>query len=1018
MSELYLKERRYENHFKQSYCDEKAKRWYSVLGKKMVDSLAENIETINRYLKNESWVCKQVYICKQNMKDPHENSIILPKDYKNDFKSVFFDLYREILECVYYSLLNRDKQVYKLSDNILRIFFQYFIRKMDEISVRSIIQEIKIIKNDCKNVTDAYEFLLYKIADKEFRQDFYFRYPVLKRCLCEFIHTRIDWIKDVFAHFKQDKELIENELLCGKRIRRIYDIEMLSSDTHNGGKCVLKFKVDTGDYFIYKPHDVKNEVFFNQLLKFYGEKCHIQMKSPKILSRTDHGWVEFIEEKSCENKNEIKRYYYRIGIILFTAYLLQLGDIHCENLIASGENPIVIDLETIMQIKAKDKQLGLVETILNKSVVSTEILPYAHWRTEVECVDISGISGGDCDVPFIKVPYVKDPQTENMHIEYRTAHLGKMVNRAYLNGIFEMPEKYTDLIIHGFENAYLYTVYHKRIVEMELSSIRRLRSRYLLQDTQKYQMLLQASYQPAVLHDGADREMLLHALWKNRDFNCKENYQIVNAEIGDLLVGDIPYFSFSMESTDLETSKGEKIKNYFSEAPIQQIFNKLKYLDQEDLERQKRIISCCMKFHNGYIDTSCGEWSGLRCIIENPDSVSKNQLLKWAERIADRLLKEAEYNKDKTQVNWMQTTLLNNKMGAIDISGCGKYLYNGTGGILIFLKLLTSYVPKTQYLNVCKLIEEELFQYTDSFDMEHISNNRYNSGLYNGEASLTFVYYILYRITDNTKYYCYMIKHTEILYRIALQDKNSDLLDGRSGAILMLTVMFELTRKNEYLKKAEIIADKLIKSAECMKKGLGWENLSTGLKLAGIAHGNAGIALVLLKLFSLTEDFRYYKVFKDALTYENSLFDKYKNNWEDLRKTKEDILKSDVASWCHGAGGILLSRMIMSHYKLKKEENKIVKRDIDNASKYLLTHINREEVCLCHGIGGNILLWDLSKKQKHNIKTLILNNAGKTLIPFKEWYNPGLMNGYTGIGYYFLMKYSDKFQNYVFLEGI
>lgn len=263
-----------------------------------------------------------------------------------------------------------------------------------------------------------------------------------------------------------------------------------------------------------------------------------------------------------------------------------------------------------------------------------------------------------------------------------------------------------------------------------------------------------------------------------------------------------------------------------------------------------------------------------------------------------------------------------------------------------------------------------------------------------------------------------MIKHTEILYRIALQDKNSDLLDGRSGAILMLTVMFELTRKNEYLKKAEIIADKLIKSAECMKKGLGWENLSTGLKLAGIAHGNAGIALVLLKLFSLTEDFRYYKVFKDALTYENSLFDKYKNNWEDLRKTKEDILKSDVASWCHGAGGILLSRMIMSHYKLKKEENKIVKRDIDNASKYLLTHINREEVCLCHGIGGNILLWDLSKKQKHNIKTLILNNAGKTLIPFKEWYNPGLMNGYTGIGYYFLMKYSDKFQNYVFLEGI
>ena len=1018
MSELYLRERRYDNHFKQSFSNEKIKLWYSIFGEKLVDSLAQNIDMINKYLKNESWICEQEYISMQNDKRPYESCIFLSIDHIGESKSVFWNLYKEIFEYGYYSFFNNNKWRYEVTDDALKDIFQSLMRKMDEMSIRSIIQEIKIIKNGCKTVTNAYDLLLAQLADEKYRRDFYGKYPVLKRCLREFVYTKMNWIKDVLTHFNHDKRLIESELLCGKRIHRICNVEMLSTDTHNGGKCVLKFRVDTGDSFVYKPHDVKNEVFFYELLNYYGEKCHIKMKSPKTLSGADYGWVEFIEGRSCENEYEIKRYYYRMGIIVFVAYLLQIGDIHCENVIASGENPIVIDLETIMQMKEKEEKLEIVEAILKESVISTYLLPYAHWKNGAECVDSSGISGGNCEIPFIKIPYLKDPKTENMHIEYRTARLGNSVNRACLKGVYEWPEKYTDLIIHGFENAYLYTLNHKRAVETKLSSIRRLRCRYLLQDTKKYQMLLQASYQPAVLHDGADREMLLHALWKNRDLNYRENYQIVNAEIGDLLAGDIPYFSLSMESTDLETSKSERIKNYFSETPIQHIFNKLENIDGKDLKRQKRIIRCCMQFHNGYIDTSCGAWSGLRSSIENAAIISNKELLKWAERIGDRLLEEAEYNKDETQVDWMQIKLLNNKIGAIDISSCGKYLYNGVGGILVYMRLLSFYIPKRQYLRLCDLIEEDFFRYTDLFDLKCVEYNKFTSGLYNGEASVTFVYYILYQITGDVKYYVYMLKHTEILYQIALRDENSDLLDGRSGAVLMLTMVFELTRKNEYLTKAKIIADELIKSAENMKNGLGWRNLSTDFKLAGMSHGNAGIALAFLKIYSLTDDYRYYNVFKGALTYENSLYDMGQNDWQDIRKTKEEFHSSNVAAWCHGAGGILLSRMIMCHYKLEKREERIVKRDLDNASKYLEMHMERDEICLCHGIVGNILLWDLYKKQTHITKTLALNSVRKFIIPLKEWYNPGLMNGYTGIGYYFLMKYSDKFLNYLFLEGV
>ena len=53
-----------------------------------------------------------------------------------------------------------------------------------------------------------------------------------------------------------------------------------------------------------------------------------------------------IENIPCKNESEVEHYYFRMGIHLFLGYALGATDLHGENIIAHGEYPVIIDMET------------------------------------------------------------------------------------------------------------------------------------------------------------------------------------------------------------------------------------------------------------------------------------------------------------------------------------------------------------------------------------------------------------------------------------------------------------------------------------------------------------------------------------------------------------------------------------------------------------------------------------------------------------------------------------------------
>lgn len=136
------------------------------------------------------------------------------------------------------------------------------------------------------------------------------------------------------------------------------------------------------------------------------------------------------------------------------------------------------------------------------------------------------------------------------------------------------------------------------------------------------------------------------------------------------------------------------------------------------------------------------------------------------------------------------------------------------------------------------------------------------------------------------------------------------------------------------------------------------------------------------------------------------LYDVDIGNWIDVRNTEKCGGEVGAMAWCHGAAGILLSRLYCNELTDAKLWKERFAKDINRAYKILKKYWIRDSWSLCHGICGNLWILELIDiKEKNNF----IYEYAKYLKSFKllpqELLNPGFMNGYGGIIYSILSNY-------------
>lgn len=180
--------------------------------------------------------------------------------------------------------------------------------------------------------------------------------------------------------------------------------------------------------------------------------------------------------------------------------------------------------------------------------------------------------------------------------------------------------------------------------------------------------------------------------------------------------------------------------------------------------------------------------------------------------------------------------------------------------------------------------------------------------MYEGEGSVIYVYLLLYQESKENIFLEYAKRHAAIVERLLNQDEKYDLLSGNAGAAWVIMQLYYITRDDYFLDIVKKAIDILITSSHEQEEGIGWR-IGDQPAMAGMAHGNSGILMPVFALWRKTGEKKYERLAENIWKYENSLFNSTIQNWIDVRENEIGEVETGPVAWCHGAGGVLLSRL-------------------------------------------------------------------------------------------------------------
>ncbi len=251
-------------------------------------------------------------------------------------------------------------------------------------------------------------------------------YPVLARQLVTTIDHWVRYSVEFLGHLCADWENLRGTFSPELDPGPLVQVKE-AGDSHRGGRSVLIATFATGFRIVYKPKSLAADKHFQELLIWLNERGHTPPFRPlNIIDRGAYGWVEFVEARGCASEGEVRRFYERQGGQLALLYALEATDLHSENLIAAGEYPILVDLETLFHPPLPEATLdrpgGQAETFLDRSVLRTGLLPERLWSgAGSEGIDISGLGAEwEQETPF-GVPRWEDAGTDEMRRATSTA---------------------------------------------------------------------------------------------------------------------------------------------------------------------------------------------------------------------------------------------------------------------------------------------------------------------------------------------------------------------------------------------------------------------------------------------------------------------------------------------------------------------------------------------------------------------------------------------------------------------
>ncbi|MCX4759159.1 type 2 lanthipeptide synthetase LanM family protein [Kitasatospora purpeofusca] len=827
-------------------------------------------------------------------------------------------------------------------------------------------------------------------------------YPVLARLLARACLDAADAHAELLDRFAADRALLVSGLLRGRDPGTLLAVTADAGDRHRRGRAVAVLHFANGTAVVHRPRPPAAHRHFNALLGWYGAQPGVpRLRALGLLDRGTHGWTEYAEARPCLTRYDVERFYRRQGALLALLHVLDGTDTHFENLVACGDHPVLVDVETLFHPPAGEpRPVPVPDTAsgpgtgtgtgtpeedpaaraLAESVHRVGLLPQLLIGDD-GAADVSGIGGGGTGRRLSPVDGVDwaGAGTDEMRLVRRPRPFGAAHNRPRLGGAEVEPAEHTEALVAGFRAGYAALAAGRDDLTGPRGLLRSFADaevRVVARATRVYARLLDESTHPDVLREAGARQAVLDLL-RTDAVDDPGRPGLADHEIADLWTGDVPLFTTRPGTRDLWTSGGRRLPGELAEPGLARVEAKLAALGAVDRKDQEWIVRAAMA---GAADTPAHRPG--RPVPENvwATAPEPERLLAAARGLGDQLVAAAYQGRSRT--NWLGLELLADRHWRVRPLGAD--LAGGYTGTALFLAQLAALTGTDRYAEAARRALAPVPGLLDALGSHPGHPAAVGSGAFAGLGGISYALAELARLLDDPPIAGWAGAAVALTLAAAEGEADPGVHSGTAGGLAaLLAVQAGAVHAGAVHAGTQAATEARAAAARCAELLAAHPLPAT----AGFAHGSAGVGWALLRYAEATAEppeGPYHRAGLAALR-------------------AATAVRSREGSWCRGRPGIALAVLDSPLALADRELADWAQRAVRNTAR--ATPLGDHS--LCHGELGVLEL--LGRHGPAAGRTPWVRRAGALLAAVDQdgarsgtpdhVPHPGLLTGLAGIGH-------------------
>lgn len=795
-------------------------------------------------------------------------------------------------------------------------------------------------------------------------------YPELDSLLLARLKLLSSAIEEAVRHFLQDREqLIHLGLL--DHGQRLAGIKALGEESHDGGRRPLLLAFEDGHSLVYKPRGLGMEATWQWALAELTRQTGDQLsQQPTLLDCGKHGWMQTIVRQAASNDGAMERYFQRFGLQLALAHAMGVGDLHSENVIAVGDEPVMIDCEVCVGLDLPWYDRATRSHFA--TVLGSGLLPWTIVSKGSPTLNRAGIATG----PHITEQHWQgEVDAEGM---LQAVRIDRIITTAHSPFRPDSTPDWSRLgtaLARGYEHGYraLLELCRARQFQQQLQNRLKNQSvRVLPRTTHHYSQLLTALNGPVGLAGPEQRAGVLDKLELATPY-CPGIEALIPAERSSLEKGDVPAFSARLGSRTLFWEGKPLAPDFFPTGSENAPAQHLAHMNEADLARQLRLIK-----------ESFAEFKPPRL----PFSADRSDGCRPTAQALGQLILDAA-----TRGHWFEA---NHNGTYASLSRIDYSLEKGTNGLaLLFAGLAAAGCGHHWASRARTLLQENLDLPTETMAQS-------GAGGHAGLGGQIFTLCASARLLDESVWLDRARALLPLLDQVLLSESRLDLMAGCAGGLLAALELYRMSGDPSALECARLARRRLTAAQLASDDGTAWPSCTEADQrpLTGMAHGSSGIRMALARLQIIDPATDIPDLLARA-----ARFEQRQHDWQ-----HGGAVDGCGEAWCRGTLGVGLA---WSEQQAALGTD--APKELIQALQHACLHFRSDNDSLCHGRLGNLLM--LRRLRRHwpsstaaiDLEPAISDmlseiNQGEVVCgsqPRREVY--GLMAGMAGIAYGLLM---------------